>query len=98
MPTWGPEKRVCHDDIYYYLKAADQQQTSWICCEDRIKKHLKLWGSSSRAFFLVGVGAQFESEIVSKFTTKWKDQGVIFSDIETIYVLIPELVKNILQR
>lgn len=97
LPTWGPDlSGLSYDDICYYLKAADQQQTSWDAVPDRIKKTFEALGvPQAERSFLAGVGAQFESEIVyQNLQQTWKDQGVIFSDIETALRTHPELVKK----
>jgi Fe-S cluster assembly protein SufB len=97
IPTWGADlSALDYQNICYYLKASKTQAESWDAVPDRIKKTFEALGvPQAERSFLAGVGAQFESELVYKnIQQKWKDKGVVFSDIETAIYDYPELVKK----
>ncbi len=97
IPTWGADlSALDYKNICYYLKASQTQAESWDAVPDRIKKTFEALGvPQAERSFLAGVGAQFESELVYKnIQQKWKDKGVVFSDIETALHEYPELVKK----
>ncbi len=97
IPTWGADlSDLDYKNICYYLKASQTQAESWDAVPDRIKKTFEALGvPQAERSFLAGVGAQFESELVYKnIQQKWKDKGVVFSDIETALHEHPELVKK----
>lgn len=97
FPTWGANlSDLNYHDICYYLKVSQSQATSWDTVPDRIKKTFEALGvPQAERSFLAGVGAQFESELVYKnLQQKWKDQGVVFSDIETALHEYPDIVKK----
>jgi Fe-S cluster assembly protein SufB len=94
MPKWGPNLNdLSIDDIYYYLKPASAQHTSWQTVPDTIKQTFNALGiPQAEQKFLAGVGAQYESEIIYKrLKSQWKDKGVIFVDTGCAMVEYPEL-------
>jgi Fe-S cluster assembly protein SufB len=97
MPSWGADlTELDHTNIQYYVKSIDKQQTSWDGVPDNIKNTFEALGvPQAERSFLAGVGAQFESEVVYQSLQKeWRDQGVIFCDIETALKEHPDLVKK----
>lgn len=97
MPQWGADlSDLNHEAICYYLNPVKKQSDSWDTVPDTIKKTFEALGvPQAERSFLAGVGAQFESEIVyQNLQKKWKDQGVIFCDIETAVQKYPDLVKK----
>ena len=97
MPQWGADlTELNHEAIQYYINPVKKQSDSWDTVPDNIKKTFEALGvPQAERSFLAGVGAQFESEIVyQNLQKKWKDQGVIFCDIETAVQKHPDLVKK----
>lgn len=96
MPTWGADlSELDHENICYYLKAAEQQQ-SWEKVPEHIKKTFEALGvPQAERSFLAGVGAQFESEVIyQSLQEKWQKKGVIFCDTDTALKQYPELFKK----
>ncbi len=86
MPTWGADLGdLDPNDIYYYVKPIEKQQTSWDDIPDKIKTTFEKLGiPQAEQKFLAGVGAQYESEVVYKrLKEKWQKKGVLFLDTST---------------
>ncbi len=97
MPTWGADlSEINFDDIYYYIKPADQQVRDWDDVPEYIKETFERLGvPEAERKFLAGVGAQFESEVVYHNIQKHlEDQGVIFLDMDSGLRKYPDLVKE----
>ena len=76
MPTWGADlSGLNHEEIQFYIKPVDTQQSSWDTVPENIKKTFEALGvPQAERSFLAGVGAQFESEIVyQNLQKKWKE-------------------------
>ena len=85
MPTWGGDlSKLDLDDIYYYVRPAEEESRSWDDVPDSIKETFdKLGIPEAEQKFLSGVGAQYESEMVYHSVQEHlKEQGVIFVRIE----------------
>ncbi|NIS79752.1 MAG: Fe-S cluster assembly protein SufB [Anaerolineales bacterium] len=85
MPTWGGDlSRLNLDDIYYYVRPAEEEGQSWDDVPDTIKKTFERLGiPEAEQRFLAGVGAQYESEMVYHSVQEHlEEQGVIFVSIE----------------
>jgi len=85
MPTWGGDlSKLDLDDIYYYVRPAEEESRSWDDVPDSIKETFdKLGIPEAEQKFLAGVGAQYESEMVYHSVQEHlKEQGVIFVRIE----------------
>ena len=85
MPTWGGDiSKLDLEDIYYYVRPAEQESRSWDDVPDSIKETFdKLGIPEAEQKFLSGVGAQYESEMVYHSVQEHlKQQGVIFVRIE----------------
>jgi Fe-S cluster assembly protein SufB len=97
MPTWGGDlTKLDLDDIYYYVKPADQESKSWDDVPDTIKNTFdKLGIPEAEQKFLAGVGAQYESEMVyHKIQAHLEEQGVIFLSIEDGLRQHPDLFRE----
>lgn len=97
MPTWGGDiSKLDLDDIYYYVKPADQESASWEDVPETIKNTFDRLGiPEAEQKFLAGVGAQYESEMVyHKIQQNLEDQGVIFLSIEDGLRQHPELFRE----
>ena len=65
MPHWGGDIAINFQDIFYYLKPADQQGKTWDDVPEEIKKTFDRLGiPEAEKKFLAGVKAQYESEVV----------------------------------
>lgn len=85
MPTWGVDlSELDLDEIYYYVRPADFQGSSWDEVPDTIKNTFdKLGIPEAERKFLAGVGAQYESEMVyHNIQEHLEKMGVIFLSIE----------------
>jgi Fe-S cluster assembly protein SufB len=85
MPNWGGRIGVDFQDIYYYLKPAEQQGKTWEEVPDAIKQTFDRLGiPEAERKFLAGVKAQFESEVVyGSLQEDLAKKGVIFTDTDT---------------
>jgi Fe-S cluster assembly protein SufB len=85
MPSWGGGIGVDFQDIYYYLKPAEQQGKTWEEVPDAIKQTFDRLGiPEAERKFLAGVKAQFESEVVyGSLQEDLAKKGVIFTDTDT---------------
>jgi Fe-S cluster assembly protein SufB len=98
MPRWGGRINLDFQDIYYYIKPADQQGRSWDEVPDEIKKTFDRLGiPEAEKKFLAGVKAQYESEVVyGSLREELAKQGVIFTDTDSAVREHPELVREYL--
>ena len=97
MPTWGADLSVIDfDNIFYFLKSTEKQQTNWDDVPEDIKRTFdKLGIPEAERKFLAGVSAQYESEVVyHSLHQKLTDQGVIFTDTDTALREQPDLFKE----
>ncbi len=85
MPRWGGRIGVDFQDIFYYLKPAEQQGKTWEEVPDAIKQTFDRLGiPEAERKFLAGVKAQFESEVVyGSLQEDLAKKGVIFTDTDT---------------
>jgi Fe-S cluster assembly protein SufB len=85
MPRWGGRIGVDFQDIFYYLKPAEQQGKTWEEVPDAIKQTFDRLGiPEAERKFLSGVKAQFESEVVyGSLEESLSKKGVIFTDTDT---------------
>lgn len=97
LPTWGADlSEINFDDIHFYSRPTERQSQSWDDLPKDIKNTFdKLGIPKYEREFLAGVGAQYDSESVyHNINQKLKEQGVIFTDVETATLEHPELVKK----
>ncbi|QDS99409.1 Fe-S cluster assembly protein SufB [Adhaeretor mobilis] len=96
MPEWGGDIAINFQDIYYYLKPADQQGKTWDDVPEEIKDTFdKLGIPEAEKKYLAGVKAQFESEVVyGSLQKELGDKGVLFTDTDTAIKEHPELLRE----
>ena len=88
MPPWANLDlldQIKFEDIYYYMRAADQESRSWDDVPEEIKRTFDRLGvPEAERKFLGGVTAQYDSEVVYHSIRKDLEQlGVFFSDMDT---------------
>ncbi len=87
MPNWGADLSGIHfDNIKYFVRATDQQVTSWDDLPVDIKDTYDKLGipEAEKQRLLSGVSAQYESETVyHSINEDLERQGVIFMDTDT---------------
>ena len=86
IPDWGGDlSELDYQDIYYYIKAAEEQGRSWDDVPDDIRKTFDRLGiPEAEQKFLAGVSAQYESEVVyHSIREDLEQKGVIFCDTDT---------------
>ncbi|MEI7604129.1 MAG: Fe-S cluster assembly protein SufB [bacterium] len=98
IPSWAPKEvhEVDFDDIFYFIRAMDDQGKTWEDVPDEIKSTFdKLGIPEAERKFLAGVSAQYESEVVyHSLISELTNQGVIFTDMDTGLREHPEIVKK----
>jgi Fe-S cluster assembly protein SufB len=96
-PTWGGELGgIDYDDIYYFVRATDEQGRDWNDVPAEIKETFDRLGiPEAEQKFLQGVSAQYESEVVYHSIRKdLEAKGVIFTDMDSALRDYPDLVKE----
>jgi len=96
-PTWGPDLSVLDlDDIYYYVKPTDKEESSWDDIPESIRNTFDRLGiPEAEQKFLAGVGAQYESEMIyHSIQEQLAEQGVLFKSIENGLREHPELFRK----
>src|SRR5229473_725690 len=86
MPSWGADlSGIDFDNIYYYVKPVEEQSRSWDDVPQSIRDTFdKLGIPEAERKFLVGVSAQYDSEVVYHNIRADLDKlGVIFGDCDT---------------
>jgi len=86
MPTWGGDLTgIDFDNIFYYVRATDQQGREWGDVPEEIKNTFDRLGiPEAEQKFLQGVTAQYESEVVYHSIRKdLEDKGVFFTDMDS---------------
>jgi Fe-S cluster assembly scaffold protein SufB len=98
MPQWGSQllNDIDFDDIYYFVRAMDEQGRSWEEVPEEIKRTFDRLGiPEAEQKFLQGVTAQYESEVVYHSIRKdLEEKGVYFTDMDSGLREHPELVKE----
>ena len=97
IQEWGPDlKDLDLNDLYYYVRPMEQQESSWDDVPGDIKNTFDRLGiPEAEQKFLAGVGAQYESEMVyHSIQEQLAKQGVIFLSIEEGLRQYPELFKD----
>ena len=96
MPHWGGNIGIDFQDIFYYLKPAEQQGKTWEEVPEEIKKTFDRLGiPEAERKFLSGVKAQFESEVVyGSLQEDLAKKGVIFTDTDTAVREHPDLLRE----
>jgi Fe-S cluster assembly protein SufB len=97
MPAWGGDLSALDlDNLYYYVRPAEQEGRSWDDVPDTIKETFDRLGiPEAEQKFLAGVGAQYESEMVYHSVQEHLEaQGVIFVSIEEGLRRYPDLFRQ----
>ena len=99
MPTWGGGGKldeIDFDDIYYYVKPAEEQAKDWDMVPESIKDtYEKLGIPEAERKFLAGVTAQYESEVVyHRNREDLESLGVLFMDMDSAVREHPDLVRE----
>jgi len=97
QPTWGPDlSDLDLEDIYYYVKPTEKEESSWDDIPDSIKNTFDRLGiPEAEQKFLAGVGAQYESEMIyHSIQEQLAEQGVLFKSIENGLREHPELFRE----
>lgn len=97
MPEWGADLSVINfDDVYYYIKPANQESDSWDDVPEYIKNTFdKLGIPEAEQKFLSGVAAQYESEVIyHNIKEELEEKGVIFLGMDDAVAKHPDLVRE----
>jgi Fe-S cluster assembly protein SufB len=97
MPSWGADlSGIDFDDIYYYVKPAEEQGRTWEEVPEGIKRTFDRLGiPEAERKFLAGVSAQYESEVVyHSIREDLEKLGVLFSDCDTGLREHPEIFRK----
>lgn len=97
MPNWGADlSGIDFDNIFYYLKPAENLATSWDEVPEAIKNTFERLGiPEAERKFLAGVGAQYDSEVIYHSLKKeLEDQGVLFMDTDQALIHHEELFRE----
>jgi Fe-S cluster assembly protein SufB len=98
-PSWGNTKllsEIVFEDIYYFMKPIEKQQTSWDDVPEYIKRTFDRLGiPEAERNFLGGVSAQYESEVVyHSMHEDLKQKGIIFLDMDSALREHEDIVKQ----
>ncbi|MDG2390644.1 MAG: Fe-S cluster assembly protein SufB [Planctomycetaceae bacterium] len=97
MPNWGGDlSQLDFQDIYYYMRASDNQERDWDDVPEDIRKTYDRLGiPEAEKKYLAGVKAQYESEVVyGSLQEDLANQGVIFTDTDSAMKDHPELFRE----
>ncbi len=97
MPNWGADlSGIDFENIFYYLKPAENLATSWDEVPEAIKNTFERLGiPEAERKFLAGVGAQYDSEVIYHSLKKeLEDQGVLFMDTDQALIHHEELFRE----
>ncbi|MEX0725839.1 MAG: Fe-S cluster assembly protein SufB [Planctomycetaceae bacterium] len=97
MPEWGGDlSHLDFQDIFYYVRASERQETDWNDVPEDIRKTYDRLGiPEAEKKYLAGVKAQYESEVVyGSLQTDLEDKGVIFTDTDSAMTKYPELFRQ----
>jgi len=98
MPQWGGGgllDTIDFDDIYYFVRAMDEQGRSWEEIPEEIKRFDRLGIPEAEQKFLQGVTAQYESEVVYHSIRKdLEEKGVYFTDMDSGLREYSEIVRQ----
>lgn len=97
LPDWGADLTgINFDDIYYYIRPANERGLTWNDVPQEIKNTFEKLGiPQAERKFLAGVGAQYESEMIyHSLKDKWARLGVVFEDMSLAPIKYPDLVKK----
>src|SRR3954449_10302672 len=85
MPNWTDGlDRIDFDKIVYYRKPSEREEKSWEDVPEQIKQTFERLGTpEAERQFLAGVGAQYDSEVVSRSVREELQKiGVVFPGMD----------------
>ena len=98
MPEWGGELgEIDFNNIHYYVRATDRDESSWEDVPDYIKDTYDKLGipEAEKQGLLAGVGAQYDSEVVyHNIREDLEEKGVLFLGTDQALREHPEIVKQ----
>lgn len=97
LPTWGPTlTHLDTNDIFYYIKPAKQQFSTWNDVPGSIKETFDRLGvPEAEKKYLAGLSAQYESEVVyHNLKNEWLEKGVIFTDCDSGLKKYPDIFEK----
>ena len=97
LPAWGPDlSKLNLKTITYYAKAMGRPAQTWEEVPAEIKKTFDRLGiPQAEQRVLAGVGAQYESTVIyHSIKERFKEQGVIFEDMDVALREHSDLVKQ----
>ncbi len=98
MPEWGGELgEINFDNIHYYVRATDRDESSWEDVPGYIKDTYDKLGipEAEKQGLLAGVGAQYDSEVVyHNIREDLEEKGVLFLGTDQALREHPEIVKQ----
>jgi len=99
MPTWGNcglLNDIDFENIFYYIKPSEKQETDWDEVPEGIKNTFDRLGiPEAERKFLAGVTAQYESEVVyHSIREDLEAQGVLFLDMDSGLRLHEDIVRE----
>lgn len=97
LPVWGPDiSRLDLERIRYYARATDRPAQTWEDVPADIKRTFDRLGiPKAEQTVLAGVGAQYESTVIyHSLKKKFKEQGVIFEDMDVALAQYPDIVRK----
>lgn len=97
MPPWGGDlTHLDFQDIYYYVRASENQEKSWDDVPEDIRKTYDRLGiPEAEKKYLAGVKAQYESEVVyGSLQEDLAKQGVLFTDTDSALREHPEIFRE----
>lgn len=97
MPTWGPDlDKVDINEIITYISPDTEQKEDWKDLPEEIVETFDRLGiQDAEKYFLGGVGAQYDSEVVyHSIKESLKEQGVIYMDMDLAVKEHEDIVKK----
>ncbi len=98
MPEWGGAlDEIDFNDIHYYVRATDRDESSWDDVPEYIKDTYDKLGipEAEKQGLLAGVGAQYDSEVVyHNIREDLEEKGVLFLGTDQALREHPELVRE----
>ena len=98
MPRWGGAlDGIDFNDIHYYVRATDRDESSWEDVPDYIKDTYDKLGipEAEKQGLLAGVGAQYDSEVVyHNIREDLEEKGVLFLGTDQALREYPDLVRE----
>lgn len=97
MPNWGGDlSHLDFQDIFYYVKASDNQEKTWEDVPEDIRRTYDRLGiPEAEKKYLAGVKAQYESEVVyGSLQEDLTEKGVLFTDTDSAMRDHPDLFRE----